>query len=190
MIPCFAAGDKSEKGCREKGPVMHSLSDRKGLRRFIGDKAFYRTTALIVVPIIIQNTVSNVVNLLDNVMVGQVGTLEMSAVAIINQLMFVFNLCIFGGLAGPGIFSTQYVGAGDTEGVRACFRLKLWLAVIMGTVAISVFLLMPKQLIGIYLKESGPDGAAVMNSALSYLRVMLFGLLPFGITCSYVMTLR
>ena len=68
--------------------------------RLIGDKAFYAEVVAVVVPIIIQNTVSNVVSLLDNVMVGRVGTLQMSAVAIVNQLLFVFNLCIFGGLAG------------------------------------------------------------------------------------------
>ena len=168
---------------------MQSIHTR-GLRRFIGDRAFYRTTASIVVPIIIQNTVSNVVSLLDNVMVGQVGTLEMSAVAIINQLMFVFNLCIFGGLAGPGIFSTQYVGAGDTEGVRACFRLKLWLGLIMGAAAIGIFTLMPGQLISIYLTESGDDATRVMSSARDYLAVMVAGLIPFGLTTSYAMTLR
>ena len=68
-----------------------------------GDRAFYAEMISVVVPIIIQNTVSNVVSLLDNVMVGRVGTLQMSAVAIVNQLLFVFNLCIFGGLAGAGI---------------------------------------------------------------------------------------
>ena len=54
------------------------MNKRNILSMFIGDKDFYKKTALIVVPIIIQNTVSNVVNFLDNVMVGQVGTLQMS----------------------------------------------------------------------------------------------------------------
>ena len=58
--------------------------------RLIGDKAFYAEVVAVVVPIIIQNTVSNVVSLLDNVMVGRVGTLQMSAVAIVNQLLFAF----------------------------------------------------------------------------------------------------
>ena len=61
----------------------------------IGDRTFYRHVAVVVLPIIVQNTLSNVVSLLDNVMVGQVGTLPMSAVAIINQLLFVFNLWAF-----------------------------------------------------------------------------------------------
>jgi len=59
----------------------------------VGDRAFYSQVVSIVVPIVIQNTVSNVVSLLDNVMVGAVGTLEMSSVAIVNQLLFVFYLC-------------------------------------------------------------------------------------------------
>ena len=83
--------------------------------RLIGDKAFYAEVVAVVVPIIIQNTVSNVVSLLDNVMVGRVGTLQMSAVAIVNQLLFVFNLCIFGGLAGAGIFATQYADRKSTR---------------------------------------------------------------------------
>ena len=86
-------------------------------QKLIGDRAFYAQMIAIVVPIIIQNTVTNVVSLLDNVMVGRVGTLEMSAVAIVNQLLFVFNVCIFGGLSGAGIFATQYAGARDDEGV-------------------------------------------------------------------------
>ena len=82
-------------------------TSRSKLReRLFGDRAFYAEVVSVVVPIIIQNTVSNVVSLLDNVMVGRVGTLQMSAVAIVNQLLFVFNLCIFGGLAGAGIFAT------------------------------------------------------------------------------------
>jgi hypothetical protein len=64
----------------------------------IGTKDFYRRVFAIVVPMIIQNTITNVVSLLDNVMVGRVGTLQMSAVTIVNQLMFIFYLCIFGGV--------------------------------------------------------------------------------------------
>ena len=61
-------------------------------RTFVGDRAFYNRVVHIALPIIIQNTISNVVSLLDNVMVGRVGTLEMSAVSIVNQLLFVFYL--------------------------------------------------------------------------------------------------
>lgn len=157
---------------------------------FIGDKDFYRTTVMIVLPIIIQNTISNVVSLLDNVMVGQVGTLQMSSVAIINQLMFVFYLCIFGGLAGPGIFSTQYVGAGNIKGVQDCFRLKFWLALAMTVIGTIVFFGFSTDLINLYLTESGDSAVHVMEYARDYLKIMVVGLLPFSITQVYAMTLR
>ena len=70
------------------------------LKRYIGDRAFYRRVMTIVIPIIIQNFITNFVSLLDNIMVGQVGTLPMSGVSIVNQLLFVFYLVIFGATAG------------------------------------------------------------------------------------------
>ena len=69
----------------------------------LGDAAFYKRVAMVVLPMIVQNTLSNIVGLLDNIMVGQVGTLSMSAVAIVNQILFIFYLCIWGSLAGAGI---------------------------------------------------------------------------------------
>ena len=68
-------------------------------RKFIGDRAFYRRALMVAVPMIIQNGITNFVSLLDNIMVGQVGTAQMSGVSIVNTLMFVFNLCIFGATA-------------------------------------------------------------------------------------------
>ena len=66
------------------------------LSRYVGDRAFYRRVFQVAIPIIIQNGITNFVSLLDNIMVGQVGTLPMSGVSIVNQIIFVFNLCIFG----------------------------------------------------------------------------------------------
>lgn len=160
--------------------------------KLIGDRAFYAEVVSIVVPIIIQNTVSNVVSLLDNVMVGRVGTLQMSAVAIVNQLLFVFNLCIFGGLAGAGIFATQYAGAKDDEGVRHCFRMKWYIALAMLAAACCVFLAMPQKLITSYLAQGtdAADAASTLAYGMDYLMVMLAGLLPFAVSQIYAGTLR
>ena len=71
-------------------------------KKYIGNKAFYMMVMAIAVPIMIQNGLTNFVNLLDNIMVGRLGTEEMSGVSIVNQIIFVYNLCIFGGTAGGG----------------------------------------------------------------------------------------
>lgn len=158
----------------------------------IGDRAFYRMVLGIVVPIIVQNAITNFVSLLDNIMVGQVGTEAMSGVAIANQLMFVFSLCVFGGISGAGIFSAQFYGAGNHEGVRSCFRYKLCLSAGVCAAAIALFLLRGERLIGLYLHDADNPAkvAETLENSLRYLHVMLWGLPAFALTQTYAGTLR
>ncbi|MBR4549569.1 MAG: MATE family efflux transporter [Oscillospiraceae bacterium] len=162
------------------------------LVKFIGDRAFYRKLFSVMLPILIQNLITNFVNLLDNVMVGQVGTEPMSGVAIVNQLLFVFNLCIFGGLAGAGIFTSQFYGKNDSKGVRDTMRMMLWIAAGILLVFGSLLLFCGPKLIGLFLHEGKEDLdlAATLAFGESYLRVMLLQLIPFAVTQIYASTLR
>ena len=159
---------------------------------FIGDRAFYRMVLALAVPILVQNTISNFVSLLDNIMVGQMGTAQMSGVAIANQLIFVFNLTIFGGLSGPGIFGAQFFGAGNMEGLRHTFRFKLWTAALLLLATFAVFLTGGDRLISIYLTGEGDasEAAAMLVYGRDYLRIMLWGLVPFAMSQAYCGTLR
>ncbi len=146
----------------------------------------------VAVPIMIQNGITNFVGLLDNIMVGQVGTEQMSGVAIVNQLMMVYYLCVFGGLAGAGIFTAQYFGQKDQEGIRQTFRYKFWMALILTAGALLLFLTVGGSLIQMYLSGSsdGGDLKAALGYGKSYLKVMLFGLPAFMMVQIYVSTLR
>jgi len=104
---------------------------RKFINKYIGDKAFYAMVLSVVVPIMVQNGITNFVSLLDNIMVGRVGEVQMSGVAIVNQLMFVFNIGIFGAVSGAGIFGAQFYGKGDHKGVRDTFRFKMFSGVLL-----------------------------------------------------------
>lgn len=170
--------------------VFLKLKEIKG--KLIGTTEFYRTVFSIVLPMIVQNTITNVVSLLDNVMVGRLGTIQMSSVAIVNQLIFVFSLCIFGGLAGAGIFSAQFAGAKDHNGMRHCFRIKLVIGAVILVAATAVFLFLKEPLIAMYLAEdtSPADAALTLETATSYLNIMLIGLLPFAVTQVYASSLR
>lgn len=161
-------------------------------RKFIGDKAFYRMVLGVAVPIMIQNGITNFVGLLDNIMVGQVGTEQMSGVAIVNQLLMVYYLCVFGGLAGAGIFTAQYFGQKDDEGIRHTFRYKFWMALILTVGAALLLLTAGGNLIQMYLSGSsdGGDLEAALRYGKSYLQVMLLGLPAFMAVQIYVSTLR
>ena len=160
--------------------------------RYIGDKAFYRRVFGVAVPIIVQNGITNFVSMLDNIMVGQVGTLPMSGVSIVNGLIFVFNLCIFGASSGAGIFTAQFFGSKDDEGVRYTFRFKFLICCILSALGIGLFLLGDSFLIGLYLTGEGDpaEAAQVLHYGVQYLHVMLWGFLPFALTNAYASTLK
>ena len=173
--------------------MQSNLTPWRSMKRvLIGDRQFYKMVLAIVIPIIIQNAITNFVNLLDNIMVGQVGTEQMSGVSIANQLLFVFNLCVFGGISGAGIFSAQFQGADNQEGVRHCFRYKLWACALLLGAALAVFLMGGEFLITRFLHdEADPERVAVtLAHGMAYLRILLFGLLPFALTQVYAGTLR
>ena len=165
---------------------------QKVRQTLIGDRAFYKNVAGIVVPVIIQNAITNFVSLLDNVMVGQVGTLQMSGVAIANQLFFVFYLCVFGGISGAGIFTAQYAGANDDEGIRYTFRFKILIVAALLALALAIFLGWGKNLVSLYLTDtSNPQAVAdTLGYSLEYIHIILWGLLPYAVSCCYAGTLR
>ena len=156
------------------------------------DKNFYKTIFAVALPIMIQNGITNFVSLLDNIMVGRLGTEFMSGTSVVNQLIFVFNLCIFGVLSGPGIFGAQFFGSGSSEGVRNVFRFKIVITTIILLAGMTVLSLFGDRLISLYLTGNGTEGdrELILASGHDYLRIMLWGLIPFAITQAYASTLR
>lgn len=162
------------------------------LKSVIGDKALYKRIFIFAIPIMIQQGITHFVNMLDNVMVGTVGQAESTGVAVSNQLMFVFNLCIFGAISGAGIFTAQYFGKGDLEGVKQTFRFKIIFCVLIAALGISLFCLEGEDLIMLYLnKDDNAELAArSLGFAESYLYIMVIGLVPYTISQCYGSTLR
>lgn len=160
--------------------------------KYIGNRSFYREAMAVALPIMIQNFITNFVSLLDNLMVGRVGTAPMSGVAIVNQMLFVVNLCIFGATAGAGIFTAQYAGNGDHEGVRATFRFKLISVLAIALLGTIILALLGNPLIGLWLNGEGSaeDARQFLSYGMEYLSVMLWGIVPFALSNIYGSTLR
>ncbi len=162
------------------------------IRAYIGDRKFYKGLLAVMLPILVQNGITNFINLLDNIMVGQVGTEQMSGVSIVNQLLMVFYLCVFGAVSAAGLFGAQFFGRGDHKGMGETFRFKLYIAGAMYIVAMLVFALFGEPLAGLYLHEGGETGdlALTMHYAKEYLAISLWGLFPYTLTQVYAGSLR
>ena len=163
------------------------------LRRYIGDKAFYRRAIATALPILLQNLITNFVALLDNIMVGQLSTAQISAVTISNNnLLFIFNLCMLGCASCAGIFTTQFHGSGDQQGIRYTFRFKIYSCLLLTLAASAALYFGSDTLVGLYLTGDGDPALAAetLFYGRQYLRIMIIGLIPFSITNAYAGTLR
>ena len=162
------------------------------MKKYIGDKAFYKMVLTVVIPIIIQNGITNFVGMLDNIMVGRVGTEQMSGVAITNQLLFVFNICVFGAVSGAGIFTAQFFGCKNNKGIRDTFRFKILSCVAICALGLLIFGLWGENLVQLYLHGENVEGSleATLGYAIDYLRIMMLGLIPFAVVQVYAGTLR
>ncbi len=161
------------------------------LKQLFTDRSFYKKLLIVAIPIMIQNGITNVVNMADNMMVGQVGTSEMSGVAIANQLILIMYLCLFGGVSGAGIFTAQFYGKDDAEGIRYTLRYKLYICLIIAALCTTIFTLGNEPLINFYLRDTDPAEVPIaFASGTEYLRIMIFGFLPFAVMQAYASTMR
>jgi len=161
-------------------------------KKFFGDRAFYKKVLAVSVPIMVQNGITNLVGMLDNVMVGTLGTEAMSGVSIVNQLLFVFSMVIFGAGAAGGIFTSQYHGARDTDGVRYTFRIKTYINVAIAALTFLLLALFGKEAISFFLHSGSASGdlELTLEYGRSYLWIMLIGILPYALSQVYASTLR
>lgn len=155
--------------------------------KYIGDKAFYKKYLFLALPMILQNAITNLVSFLDNIMVGQLGTEQMSGVAIVNQLIFVYNLAVFGAVSAASIFGAQYFGQGNHKGHMHSFRFKLYASLVVTFLTIALFITNGSSLISLYLTDTVGNGAteAALQYGLEYLAIMMIGLIPFAINQAY-----
>ncbi len=160
--------------------------------KLIGDKRFYRRLFGIAVPMMIQMGITNFASMLDNIMVGRVGTEQMTGVAIANQLIFVFNLLVFGAVSGPGIFTAQFYGQRNHEGIRYTVRFKLICCGIITLLGLVVMGVWGENLIQLYLHQEGSAGSlsATLGYGMDYLRILMLSFLPFAIVQVYAGTLK
>lgn len=165
---------------------------RKFRQKYFGDAAFYKMVFMVAIPIMVQNGITNFVNMLDNIMIGQIGTAAMTGVSIVNQILFVYNLCLFGAVSGAGIFTAQYYGQKNMEGIRHTVRFKLLTVTVITILTVLLCIFFGQALINTYLTGEGSAESirAAMVSGREYMLFMLTGLPFFMITQVYGSTLK
>ncbi|MDR2211227.1 MAG: MATE family efflux transporter [Spirochaetaceae bacterium] len=158
-----------------------------GAQKFslFGDKQFYRSLFSLAIPIMLQNLVNSFVNMVDTIMIGRLGTAEIAAVGLGNQVFFLFTMVLFGICSGGAIFTAQFWGKKDIQGIRKnaglCFFLDTTVALIFTILALTV----PEGIIGFYSKDP-----RVISIGAVYIKTLAPAYIPFGISFVFMLTLR
>ena len=137
-----------------------------------GDRAFFKLMIALAVPIMLQQALSSVLYLLDNVMVGRLGDVPIAAVGVGNQLTFLLQIFSFGISSGAGIFAAQYWGKRDLANIRRIEGLTLVLSVVVGVAFTCVGLFAGEFFSGIYSHDD-----AVIALSADYLKIAAWGYL-------------
>ena len=155
------------------------------IKQFFSDRRFYSTMLKLAVPITIQQLVSSSTNLLDVLMIGQLGETAIAAMGLSNQIFFLLALFLFGISSGSAIFTAQYWGKGDLTNLRKVMGIGLTLAVAVALFYTLVALLIPKTVLSIYTKDQ-----AVIELGSQYLQIVGFGYIFTAISLTFMSVLR
>lgn len=91
----------------------------------LSDKAFYRKVFAVCLPIMLQQLLSTAMYMVDTIMIGGLGDIELAGVGAANQLAYLLDICLFGVTGGGSVFMAQYFGKKDLAGVRRTLGLAL-----------------------------------------------------------------
>jgi len=149
------------------------------------DKRFYRLLFSIALPIAVQNLITFMVSMVDTLMVGALGEIQLSAVSIANNLFFVLTILMFGLAGGSNIMISQYWGKGNVKTIHKILAIMYRVCLLITGIFIFIALFLPKYFMGIFTTDK-----AVIDFGASYLRIVCIGYLFYSITNCTIMMLR
>lgn len=133
----------------------------------IGDRGFYKSLFSIAGPIMLQNLLISSLSFIDTLMIGQLGSVQIAAVGLANQIFFVTVLFFFGLGSGASIFIAQFWGKKDLKSIHASMGIALTAAMTGALIISSFTLLFPERVMGIFTSDP-----LVIAEGVSYLQIV------------------
>jgi putative MATE family efflux protein len=152
---------------------------------FLRDRDFMRSMLAIAVPVAFQQLITASLNMIDVLMVGQLGETSVAALGLANQIFFLLILFLFGVTSGMSIFTAQYWGKGDLENIRKVLGICLAIAVSVAAVFTLAATIIPHRLMNFYTED--PE---VIRLGSDYLRIVGLSYIMMAISIAYISVLR
>ncbi|MBV6397040.1 MAG: putative FMN/FAD exporter YeeO [Anaerolineales bacterium] len=152
---------------------------------FLKDRAFLREVLTIALPISFQQLINASLNMIDVIMVGQLGEASIAALGLANQVFFVMIIILFGATSGMAIFTAQFWGKQELDPIRKVLGMSILFSSGIALLFTCAATLIPETVLGFYT-----DDAEVIRIGGSYLRIVGFSYIPVALATSYIAVLR
>lgn len=149
------------------------------------EKKLYQLIVSIALPIALQNLITFAVGMIDTMMLGSLGEIELSAAAIGNNLFFILMVLMFGLAGGSNILISQYWGKGDVKSIHKILAIMYRGCLIITSIFIGIALFIPRVFIKLYTSD-----IRVIEAGSAYLRIVAIGYIFYAITNCTIMILR
>ena len=149
------------------------------------DRSFYKNALNIAIPIALQNLITFSVSMADTVMVGRLGEINLSAVAIANHLQFILMVLIFGVGGGASVMASQYYGKKDIDSIHKVMSIMYRLCIIITIIFILIAIFIPKQFMNIYTTDK-----EVILQGIKYLKILSISYIFYSLTNCTISVLR
>lgn len=146
---------------------------------------FYRNLLKLAVPMALQSLLMYSLNMIDTLMIGQLGEIEIASVALGNQVFFVLLLFFYGISTGTAVFTAQYWGKKDIPGIRRAMGLCIVIASCGAILVTLSSVLKPGWILAVFSKDT-----KVIDLGSDYLRIVCLSYLLSAVSMSFAMVLR
>lgn len=154
-------------------------------RLFVRDKGFYKTVLVMALPVVLQNLITIGVNMLDTIMLGAYGEIQLSGSSLANEFISLYQILCLGIGGGAAVLTSQYWGAGDVKAVRRVVALMLRVSLSLALLFGGLTLFAPEFVMRIYASDE-----AVIEAGALYFRISAITFLLTGIITPVTVVLR
>ncbi len=155
------------------------------IKDYKNDKQFYKNLLIITIPIILQSLITSSLNMLDTMMIGKVGEVELASVGIANQYYFLFSLFAMGVSSGCGVLIAQLWGKNDTNNIKKVLGKCLSVSIIMSLVFLIIGFVIPQNIMAVFNKDT-----SVISIGSKYMRITVLSYIFTAITFTFASALR
>ena len=155
------------------------------LTTYLGDRPFWQYALRLAIPVAIQNMLTSSFQLIDTLMVGQMGDLTLSSVGMAGQWSWLLGMILFGTCSGMSVVGSQYWGVKDLKGIHRVFGIALLFCLGVSGIFLAVAVSQPYWVIGLFNKD--PD---VLRVGVSYLKIACWSYPALALTNVFSMLLR